>query len=157
MTVNPGVIEGGSAPNVVPDYAKVRVDLRTISKDDIGDFEEMFREQLAKSNIPGTKVTFKAEEGSFCPPMERTPAIVELENLAGQIARELGFEVKGASTGGASDASIAAAGGTPVLDGLGPIGGLDHGPDEYIELSSIVPRTALLAKLIIAISQNQKE
>jgi glutamate carboxypeptidase len=65
--------------------------------------------------------------------------------------------VKGASTGGASDASFAAAEGTPVLDGLGPIGGLDHSPDEYIELSSIVPRTALLAKLIIAISQREKE
>jgi glutamate carboxypeptidase len=154
MTVNPGVIEGGSAPNVVPDYAKARVDLRTIAHDDIKDFEEAFQDQLKNFDFPGTKMTFKAEDGSYCPPMERTPAIVELENLAGQVARELGFEVKGASTGGASDASIAAAGGTPVLDGLGPIGGLDHGPDEYIELSSIVPRTALLAKLIIAISQN---
>ena len=70
---------------------------------------------------------------------------------------DLGFEVKGASTGGASDASYASAEGTPALDGLGPIGGLDHGPDEYIELSSIVPRTALLAKLIVAIAQREKE
>jgi glutamate carboxypeptidase len=61
--------------------------------------------------------------------------------------------VKGASTGGISDANLAGTAGTPVLDGLGPIGGLDHSPDEYIELDSIVPRTALLVKLIMAISQ----
>ena len=89
--------------------------------------------------------------------MERTPEVVELERLAQKAARELGFEIHGASTGGASDASYAAATGTPVLDGLGPIGGLDHSPAEYIELSSIVPRTALLAKMILAISQREKE
>ena len=153
MTVNAGYIEGGSAPNSVPDYAKVRIDLRAVSKDDMREFEDTFREQLVKTEIPGVKVAFRAEEGSYCPPMERTPAVVELERLAQKAARELGFEVKGASTGGASDASLAAAEGTPVLDGLGPIGGLDHSPDEYIALNSIVPRTALLAKLIMAISQ----
>jgi glutamate carboxypeptidase len=89
--------------------------------------------------------------------MERTPAVVKLEILAQIAARELGFEVNAASTGGASDASIAAAEGTPALDGLGPIGGLDHSPDEYIDLNSIVPRTALLAKLIIALSQRDGE
>jgi len=157
MTVNAGYIEGGSAPNSVPDYAKVRVDLRAVSKDDMREFEDTFREQLVKTAIPGVKVAFRAEEGSYCPPMERTPAVVELERLAQKAALELGFEVKGASTGGASDASLAAAEGTPVLDGLGPIGGLDHSPDEYIALNSIVPRAALLAKLIIAISQREKE
>jgi len=153
MTVNAGYIEGGSAPNSVPDYAKVRIDLRAVSKDDMREFEDTFREQLVKTEIPGVKVAFRAEEGSYCPPMERTPAVVELERLAQKAALELGFEVKGASTGGASDASLAAAEGPPVLDGLGPIGGLDHSPDEYIALNSIVPRTALLAKLIMAISQ----
>jgi glutamate carboxypeptidase len=52
--------------------------------------------------------------------------------------------------GGASDASFVATEGIPVLDGLGPIGGLDHSLQEYIELSSIVPRTALLALLLAA-------
>ena len=82
--------------------------------------------------------------------MERTPAVAALETAAQRLAGELGFTVKGASTGGASDASFVAAEGVPVLDGLGPIGGLDHSPDEYIELDSIIPRTALLALLIVA-------
>lgn len=155
MTVNVGCIEGGSAPNVVPDYAKLRVDVRVFAREDLREFEDAFQKQLAKAEIPGVRVVFRAEEGSYCPPMERTSAVAELERLAQKIARGLGFEVKGAVTGGASDASFVAAEGTPVLDGLGPIGGLDHSPDEYIMLSSIVPRTALLAKLIMAISQKE--
>jgi len=153
MTVNTGYIEGGLAPNIVPDYAKIRVDLRALSKDDMREFEDTFQEQLAKTEIPGVKVAFRAEEGSYVPPMERTPAVMKLEELAQEAARELGFALKGASTGGGSDACFAAAEGIPVLDGLGPIGGLDHSPHEYVELSGIVPRTALLAKLIMAIVQ----
>jgi glutamate carboxypeptidase len=85
--------------------------------------------------------------------MPRTPAIAHLEGLAQEIAAELGFEVRGAQTGGVSHANLVAAVGTPVLDGLGPVGGRDHSPDEYIELPSIVPRTALLARLIMALAR----
>ena len=89
------------------------------------------------------------------PAMERTPAVAALEAATQRLAGELGFSVTGASTGGASDASFVAAEGVPVLDGLGPIGGLDHSPDEYIELDSIVPRTALLAMLIAEASREE--
>ncbi len=156
MTVNTGYVEGGTAPNVVPDYARIRVDLRAHSKDDMEEFEDAFREQLANTELPGVKLAFRAEEGSFCPPMERTHAVVKLEKLARKAAQELGFEVNASFTGGVSDANIAADEGIPVLDGLGPIGGLDHSPDEYIELNSIVPRTSLLAKLILAVSQREQ-
>jgi len=157
MTVNPGTIEGGTAPNVVPDYAKIRIDLRTMLIADKEDFERAVNEKLEKTVYPGINFVFKQESDAFTPPMERTKAVELLEGLAKLAAHELGFEVEGATTGGASDASIASAEGTPALDGLGPIGGLDHSPDEYIEIDSIVPRTALLAKLIIAISQKEKE
>ena len=88
--------------------------------------------------------------------MERTAGTVLLEEHAVRIAGELGFPLKGARTGGGSDVSLACAAGTPGLDGLGPVGGLDHGPDEYILQSSIVPRTALLAKLLIAIGEDER-
>lgn len=152
-TVNAGTIQGGSLPSVVADYACMRLDLRAFTGADLQLLVETMQAQLAKTKVPGVRVTATLEEGSVSPPMERTPAVMELERLAQQAARELGFEVRGASTGGGSDASFAAAEGTPALDGLGPVGGLDHSPDEYIELSSIVPRTALLAKLIAAITQ----
>jgi len=156
-TLNVGHIEGGTLPNVVPDYARMRLDLRAVTDDDMAALERAVHQQLAAQPVPEVHIHCALEEGSVCPAMARTPAIARLERLAMAAARELGFTVEGATTGGASDANFAAAEGTPVLDGLGPVGGLDHSPDEYILLSSIVPRTALLARLIIAITRGEKE
>ena len=68
--------------------------------------------------------------------------------LAIEVAAELGFELRDAATGGASDANTTSAAGTPTIDGLGPIGGDDHAPAEWLDLTSVVPRVALLAGLI---------
>lgn len=156
VTLNVGSLQGGSDfPSMVPDYAKMRLDLRAFSAAEQEALVDAVRRQLAQPVVPGVTVKLTLEESSVLPPMERTPQVAELEALACRAASELGFTVRGASTGGASDASLAAGEGAPVLDGLGPIGGLDHGPDEYIELSSIVPRTALLARLIMAIAQSR--
>lgn len=157
ITLNVGRVEGGSLPNVVADYARLRLDLRAFGEADMQVAEAAMREALARPAPPGVSVTLQLEEGSVCPAMERTPAVAELEELARREAQALGFSVRGARTGGASDASFAAAEGAPVLDGLGPIGGLDHSPDEYVDLNSIVPRTALLARLIMAIARKEKE
>ncbi len=97
-------------------------------------------------------MTFKISYEDVHPPMPRTPAIETLEQLTVQLAHELGFEVSGAVQV-VQDAAFAADEGRSRTDGLGPVGGLDHGPDEYILKSSIVPRTALLANLIKAICQ----
>jgi glutamate carboxypeptidase len=137
----------------VAGYATMQLDLRAFTDDDLQALEDAVREQLGRPVVPEVTISLALDPDAAMPAMERTPAVVELEEMAMRIAGELGFEVKGATTGGASDASHAAAEGTPALDGLGPIGGLDHSPDEYIELSSIVPRTALLAKLIMAIAE----
>jgi glutamate carboxypeptidase len=110
--------------------------------------------QLAAWPPPGIAFKMTIEDGSVTPAMPYTSATAKLELLAREAAQSLGFDLHGARTGGSSDAAFAATEGVPVLDGLGPIGGLDHSPIEYIERSSIVPRTALLAKLIMAITNN---
>jgi glutamate carboxypeptidase len=156
VTVNLGVIEGGSEPNVVPDYARLLVDLRAFTTDDLQAVTNAVAGVIEQEVVPGVHVRM-TPVGHGHEPMPYTLQVARLEALAGQAARELGFTVKGTRTGGASDASLAAAEGKPVLDGLGPIGGLDHSPDEYILLSSIVPRTALLARLIMAIAHRDKE
>ncbi|MEJ5247800.1 MAG: M20 family metallopeptidase [Caldilinea sp.] len=148
VTVNIGRIEGGTQPNVVAEEARAELDLRAWRNADIPDLLDAIRSQLARPVLEGTTAALDVNLDGAMPAMERTPAVAALEALAQRIAHDLGFTVKGASTGGASDASFVAAEGVPVLDGLGPIGGLDHSPDEYIELNSIVPRTALLALLI---------
>lgn len=153
VTVNVGVIEGGRQPNVVPAYAKAGLDLRAWRQVDMTDLLAAIGAQVEKPTVPDVQMTLSANENSGMPAMERTPQVVTLETLTQQVAAGLGFTVNGAATGGASDASFVAAEGTPVLDGLGPIGGLDHGPDEYIEVESIVPRTALLAGVIMGLCQ----
>ena len=65
-----------------------------------------------------------------------------------QTAATLGFLLHDTTTGGASDGSFVTDYGIPTLDGLGPIGGRDHSPYEYLLLDSIAPRAALLAGLI---------
>jgi glutamate carboxypeptidase len=64
------------------------------------------------------------------------------------VAAELGFELRDAATGGASDANTTSAAGTPTIDGLGPVGGDDHAPAEWLDLTSVVPRVTLLAGII---------
>ena len=151
MTVNPGRIEGGTNPNVVADRARGMFDLRAWSAADLAELSAAFERIVAMPWVPG--VELRAEPlGAGTPAMERTPGTVRLEEHAIRIAATLGFPLRGARTGGGSDVSYACHARTPGLDGLGPVGGLDHGPDEYILFSSIVPRTALLAKLMQAIA-----
>ncbi len=145
-TVNPGVVRGGTRANVVPDFAQVEVDVRVETPEAIASLERTLHELAAQPQVHGTRV--EVGGGIEMPPMPRTPAITYLAQQAQRIARTLGFEIGVSHTGGMSDANHVAALGTPVLDGLGPVGGADHSPDEYLELESIVPRTALLAHLI---------
>lgn len=150
ISLNVGVIEGGRLRNVVPDHAAVRFETRAFSQPDLDAVTAAVYAIFERETIPD--VTYKVSYEQTSPPMPRTPAIAALEQQTIDIAAELGFVVKGASTGGAADAAFAAAEGIPALDGLGPIGGLDHSPDEYMLKSSIVPRIALLARLLMTIS-----
>lgn len=153
MTVNPGEIGGGGDPNTVAATAWGRFDLRAWTNADLDRLEARFREIAANPSVPDVTLTVTLEPGSDCPAMERTPAGIRLAEQAIAIAADIGFPLKGAATGGGSDISFAGHQGTPGLDGLGPVGGLDHGPDEYILLDSIVPRTTLLARLMKAVGE----
>jgi glutamate carboxypeptidase len=87
-------------------------------------------------------------------PMEKLARSGRLVDHAQAVAQRLGFEVHDTATGGASDANTTSGMGVPTLDGLGPIGGNDHAPAEYLEVDSIVPRTAMLAGLLLAIARD---
>jgi glutamate carboxypeptidase len=155
VTVNVGVISGGTAHNVVPDAAELEVDVRAIDLTGVAAIRHAVAHLNYQTTVPGAQVQIQGGFSYF--PMAKTQAIAFLVDLAQRTARELGFEIKDAATGGASDANQIAALGVPVLDGLGPVGGLDHGPDEYIEQASIVPRTALLVGLIQRILAQREE
>ncbi len=151
VTVNVGVIEGGTRPNVVAARCGLTVDLRAAS---VAEFETAAAELeriVSTRTVEGTHATLERVAGHQ--PMERSPAIGRLVTLAQEIAGELGFGVSDAATGGASDANTCAAAGLPVLDGLGPIGGDDHSPAEWLDVTSVVPRTAMVAGLISRIAE----
>jgi glutamate carboxypeptidase len=145
VTVNVGVVHGGTRPNVVAERCELKVDLRAATADA---FEAAAAELERITGSPDDGVTAGVERIAGHPPMERTPASGRLVDVAVRIAGELGFELRDAATGGASDANTTAALGVPTLDGLGPVGGDDHSIDEWLDLESIVPRTTLLALLI---------
>jgi glutamate carboxypeptidase len=147
ITVNAGVMRGGTVPNVVPDYAQAQFDLRFLDHDDRKATERRFHEAMEHKRIPGVALTLEVAP-DIKDPMVRTPASIRLAGEAVRIAHLLGFTIDHVLTGGASDASFTSGYGIPTLDGLGPIGGRDHSPYEYLALDSVAPRAALLAGLI---------
>ena len=151
VTVNAGVIRGGTRPNVVAEECELQVDLRAATADAFEAAAAEVERLTTSSTVPDVRISLSRIAGH--PPMEKTDASARMVALAASIAGELGFELRDAATGGASDANTTAALGLPTLDGLGPVGGDDHSVDEWLDLRSIVPRTTLLAGLIARIGE----
>ncbi|MBI4785592.1 MAG: M20 family metallopeptidase [Chloroflexi bacterium] len=152
LTINVGVIRGGTRPNVVADLAEAEIDVRIVRADDAAPLEQAMREIVAREVVKGTVAELSG--GLANPPMEKTEATARLVALAKNAARELGFEIEDVATGGASDGNFTAGLGTPTLDGLGPVGGKAHNAmEEFLNLDTVVPRAAMLAKLIVAIAR----
>jgi glutamate carboxypeptidase len=126
------------------------VDLRANTQADMDELLRAAEDDLAREAIEGTSYTWTPVQ--FRPPWERNPGTDRLVSMARAVAGILGFDVQAAATGGTSDGNFTAALGIPTLDGLGPVGGLDHSPLEYVDIPSIAPRTALLAGLIAAVA-----
>jgi glutamate carboxypeptidase len=152
VTVNVGVIGGGTRPNVVPDLCTLEVDVRAVRRDELEAAEAAVREIAARTEIPDT--TVEVAEMARWWPMEKLERSGRLVQHATALADRLGLELHDAATGGASDANTTSGMGVPSLDGLGPIGGMDHSPSEYLEVASIAPRTTLLAALLLAIARD---
>ncbi len=152
VTCTVGVISGGTRPNVVPESATLEVDLRAASREHLLAAEAAIRKLAASPTVPETRIAI--EELSRHWPMEKADRTNRLVAHAQALANRLGFSVRDAATGGASDANTTAGLGVPTLDGLGPIGGSDHSPAEYLEIDSIVPRTTLLAALLLAVARD---
>ena len=147
VSLNVGSIQGGTRTNVVSDFARAEFETRVMQTEDMEPVREALHQIAAATTVAGTTSTLTGDWHAG--PMPRTPAIAKLVAQAVGAADELGFSITDAATGGVSYANPIASLGLPVLDGLGPVGGLDHSPDEYILIDSIVPRTALLALLML--------
>lgn len=144
LTVNPGVISGGTRSNVIPAEARVEVDIRVPRQKDAPSLDKKFR-----SLRPFDKrCSIQVEGGLNRPPLERSAGIRALFKTAQSLARQLGLELEESVTGGGSDGNFTAALGIPTLDGLGGVGEGAHAVNESILVDRIADRTALLAGLV---------
>ena len=143
-TLNVGVFQGGIAANVVPDEAYIEVDLRIMTP---SEGERITRQLHAlQPMLGGTTITVKGNINR--PPMPRDWRMAQTFQKAQAIASHLGLELTENGTGGASDANFVAPLGVPVLDGLGVIGEGAHSRQEFVLISSLASRAALLSAIL---------
>lgn len=144
LTVNAGVIRGGTRTNVVAAEAEAEIDVRIARAKDAARIDRKFRGLRARDRGCVLEVT----GGMNRPPMERSRGTVALFRRAATLAAEMGFSLAEAATGGGSDGNFTAALGVPTLDGMGAVGEGAHASHESVVLKELVPRTALLAEMI---------
>src|SRR3984957_7623252 len=144
LTVNPGVIAGGTRTNVIAAEARAEVDIRVARLKDAPALDKKFHGLRPFDK----RCSIEVEGGLNRPPMERTPGIRKLFESARGWAKELGVQLEESSTGGGSDGNFTAALGIPTLDGLGGVGEGAHAVNESILIDRIADRTALLAMLL---------
>jgi glutamate carboxypeptidase len=144
LTVNVGIVSGGSRTNVVPAEAAAQIDVRIARTKDAAGIEKKMR-NLRPFN---RKCKIEITGGINRPPMERSAGVAALYAQAVAIARELGWKLGEAAVGGGSDGNFTAGLGIPTLDGLGGVGDGAHATHEHILMSELPRRAALIAGLI---------
>lgn len=151
ISVNVGLIEGGSSVNTVSPSAVAHVDIRISEMEQAEILQQKIEEICATTEVSGTKITLKGKISR--PPMEKNQQTESLLQVIQEVGKEIGIEVHDTATGGGSDASFTAANGVATVDGLGPVGGNAHSEDEYLEIPTLRERTLLLAKTIQRLSE----
>jgi glutamate carboxypeptidase len=146
LTINVGVVHGGTRPNVIPERASAAVDVRVSRRED-GELVERNVHSLEPFH-PAARLEIHG--GVNRPPMERAQA-ANLFRQARELGHHLGMELDEAFTGGGSDGNFTAALGIPTLDGLGAVGDGAHARHEHILIRALPRRLALLAALLATV------
>ena len=145
ITVNPGVIGGGTRSNVIAAEAWVEVDVRIAQTRDAARVERAFHRLRPRDKACALELV----GGLNRPPMERSRGTVALFRRAQEFAAQLGLTLEEAAAGGGSDGNFTAALGIPTLDGMGAVGAGAHAPHEYVLRKDLPQRTALLAAMLL--------
>ena len=148
-SVNAGVVRGGTAPNVVPDFAEVKFDVRVKDPAELDRIKAKAEELKNSVSVPG--VTAEPVFSGECQPMNPSEVTQMLIDRLNSVAKELNLEIGWADTGGVSDANNIACLGVPTICGCGPCGGGLHSDAEFMDLSSIEKRLNLMYELIVSL------
>lgn len=144
VTLNVGLVEGGTRANVVAAHARAVIDARAHSMADANRVDDALRRLQPRR--AGVRLNLRG--GFERPPMERSSDVVRLFDLSREIAAELGRSLGEGAAGGGSDGNFTAAAGAPTLDGLGAVGDGAHASHEHVTISDLPWRAALVAGLI---------
>jgi glutamate carboxypeptidase len=146
VTLNIGLVSGGQSVNTVAPSASGEIDMRYARHADRNRVFSAIEKIVATEHVPGTSATLRIK-GEFVP-LEQTIGDASLLAHYKKAALQAGLTVDGESTGGCADSGFTSAVGTPTLCATGPVGGLGHTPEEYLDVESIVPRAIALANAI---------
>jgi glutamate carboxypeptidase len=155
VSVNIGQTAGGIVPNSVPEDAWAAIDIRFPNNEGLVFVNSSLDELLKRRQAAG--MDLKVEVVGETPVMEASKNNKALFNVIAGEARRLDIPVVEQFRAGASDANTIAEAGTPVVDGLGPVGEYDHSDREYLVRESIATRSALLALSLPACWRRHKE
>ena len=153
-TVNVTMFQGGNAINVIPDHATVTADVRAFTSEEFDRVEAGLARLSSQTTVPGVAV--KATMKRNFPPWPHAASTDALLARARPLYAELDRKLEGVSAGSSADVAFAAETGVPSIDGLGPVGGGAHGADDYVDLSSVVPRVYLLTRLLMELGREPR-
>jgi glutamate carboxypeptidase len=146
LTVQVTELSAGGVINTVPSCGFLSADIRAATQADLAAVTARIRELPDHDGI-----ALRYEDLGGPPPFERTGPVAQLAEAAVALGASLGHTFGEAVAGGVSDGSWTASHGIPTLDGLGPVGGDDHSPDEYVETASFATRCGVVAGLVAEI------
>ena len=152
-TVNVNIVNGGTKGNVIPDFAKARVDVRFAEISEVDRVEDCFRQISRTTHVDGVRTEVDGEVNR--PPMVPSDKTRQLWNQISEIGKRLGQEMKLIATGGGSDGNFTSALGIPTIDGMGPRGGRAHSEDEFLDLESITPTVQLVSEICKAAAEGK--
>lgn len=143
VTINAGIIEGGTRTNVIPERARVQLDLRATTISDMRKLER--RLHALRPQLEGARLEISG--GFSRAPLEHKMSAA-LFARAKSLATEMNLSLEECAVGGGSDGNYTAAAGIPTLDGLGAVGDGAHSSHEHILIKTMPQRSALLAALL---------
>jgi glutamate carboxypeptidase len=146
ISLNVGLIKGGTAVNIIPAEAEAELEVRFFEEQRGNEIEEKIRAMVKSKPQSKLKLSFTKRHGR--PAMVGTAASSHLYQAAAQIAKKIDLELPEEARRGASDANLLAATNLPTLDGLGPVGEMDHSKNERILQTSLFHRVELLVHLL---------
>ena len=148
-TVNPGVLKGGSAPNVISDTCEVQIDIRYWKDEDGRALKAKIEELVGKTWVEGVTQTMRVD--CFGPAMPLSEDTKELVAKITEAAKLEGFDAQWVDAGGGSDGNHIAKEGVPVIDGCAPAGGAFHSDREFLRLDTVEERIRMVTRFLTLI------